>query len=30
MTVLIIAMTFLMISFYKRYTRAAKKRDDEE
>ena len=30
MTVLIIAFTVLVISFYRRYTRAVKKRDDEK
>ena len=30
MTVLIIAMTFLMISFYRRYKRAADKSEDEK
>lgn len=30
MTVLIIAFTLLVISFYRRYTRAIKKRDEDK
>ena len=30
MTILIIAFTVLVISFYRRYTRADKKRDDKK
>jgi hypothetical protein len=30
MTILILAFTVLVISFYKRYTRAIKKRDEDQ